>query len=78
MAKQCFDSLLPDDQMREQLKRGETFCFSFGNNWQEIEQQIERLGFGDNYFVSQIKARRGKMTKVTPVPAKPEMVRHAA
>jgi len=78
MAKQSFDCVLPDDQMREQLQRGETFCFTFGSKWQEIEQQIERLGFGDDYFVSQIKARRGKMTKVTPVPTKPEMVRHAA
>jgi hypothetical protein len=78
MAKQSFDCVLPDDEMREQLKRGETFSFSFGSKWQEIEQQIERLGFGDDYFVSQIKARRGKMTKVTPVPAKTESVRDAA
>lgn len=78
MAKQSFDCVLPDDQMREQLKRGETFRFTLGSKWQEIEQQIERLGFGDDYFVSQIKVRGGKMTKVTPVPGKAESVRDAA
>jgi len=78
MAKQCFEYVLSDYEMREQLKRGETFCFMFGAKWQEIEQQIERLGFGDDYFVTQIKARRGKLTKVGPVPQKAEIVRQAA
>ena len=64
--------------MREQLKRGETFCFTFGTKWQQIEQQIERLGFGEDYFVTQIKARRGKLTKVTPAAPKTEIVQNAA
>ena len=78
MAKQCFDCVLTDDQMREQLKRGEPFFFNFGTKWQEIEQQIERLGFGEDCFVTQIKARRGKLTKVTPAAPKTDIVQHAA
>jgi len=52
--------------MRVQLKRGETFLFTI-SKWQEIERQIERLGFEDSYLVTQVSTNRGKMTKVTPV-----------
>jgi hypothetical protein len=77
MAAQCFDYVLPDDEMRAQLKRGETFFFKV-SRWQEIEHQIERLGFDDSYFVAQVSARRGKLTKVTPVTRQAQIARHAA
>jgi hypothetical protein len=65
MAAQCFDSLLTDDQMLAQLQRGGTFFFKLAQ-WQAVERQIERLGFDDFYFVTQVGSERGKFTKVTP------------
>jgi hypothetical protein len=77
MAQQCFDCLLSDDEMRAQLKRGQTFFFKL-SKWQAIERQIERLGFGDFYFVTQVDARRGTLTKVTPAGGQTDAVRDAA
>jgi len=65
MAAQCFDCLLSDDQMLAQLQRGETFFFKL-SKWQLIERQIERLGFDDSFFVTQVDSGRGKLTKVSP------------
>jgi len=65
MAAQCFDCLLSDDEMLVQLQRGEAFVFKLAK-WQVIERQIERLGFDDFYFVTQVDSGRGKLTKVTP------------
>jgi hypothetical protein len=78
MAAQCFDSLLTDEQMLAQLQRGETFVFKLAQ-WQAIERQIERLGFDDFYFVTQVDSGRGTLTKVTPATGqRSEVVRHAA
>jgi len=64
--------------MRAQLERGETFLFKI-SMWQEIERQIERLGFDDSYFVTEVSAKRGKFTKVTPViRGQTQSVRNAA
>lgn len=65
MTAQCFDSLLPDDEMRVHLERGETFSFKLPK-WHAIERQIDRLGFEDLYFVSEVDSLRGKLIKVTP------------
>ena len=78
MANQCFDSLIPDADLRAHLERGETLVFKT-SKWQEVERQIERLGFDDSHFVTQVSARRGKLTKVTPVAKfQAQTVRHAA
>jgi hypothetical protein len=67
MHEKTFDSILSDDQMRAQLERREVFFFKRpGPNWQLIERQIERLGFGEKYFVTCISAVRGELTKITP------------
>jgi hypothetical protein len=63
MIAQCFDCLLSDDQMLAQLQRGETFVFKLAQ-WQAIERQIERLGFDDFYFVTQLDSGRGKATNI--------------
>jgi hypothetical protein len=65
MAAQCFDSLLSDDQMLAQLQRREAFSLKV-SKWQLIERQIERLGFGEFYIVTQVEAGHGKLTRVTP------------
>jgi len=78
MAAECFDCLLSDDQMFAQLQRGETFFFKL-SKWQQIERQIERLGFDESYFVSQLDSGRGKLTKVTPATGGlSEVLRNAA
>jgi len=54
--------------MRSHLERGNTLLFEgLAGEWQTVERQIERLGFGEQYFVSLIKGRGGDLTKVMPV-----------
>jgi len=65
-----YDRLLGDDELADHLLKGRTLVFKgLGNEWQEIERQVERLGFGDLYFVSQI-GNKERSTKLSP--AKPE------
>jgi hypothetical protein len=65
-----FDSIMSDAQMRAQLERQEVFFFKKpASNWQSIERQIERLGFGDAYFVTCVSGGRGELTKITPAMA---------
>jgi hypothetical protein len=65
---QSFNAILPDDQMRACLETGATLVFDgLGKEWQAVERQVERLGFGDTCFVFRAKGRHGDLTKVTPV-----------
>ena len=70
--KYVYDRLLSDDELRPHLERGDSVVFSgIAKAWQEIERQVERLGFGDNYAVSLTKragtARERDVTRVSPV-----------
>jgi hypothetical protein len=57
-------SQLGDDELRAHLERRDTLLFrGLGREWQQIEKQVERLGFGDLYVVSQRGSRTGD-TKV--------------
>jgi hypothetical protein len=77
MVEQSLERLLSDDELRARLKRGEHLVFS-KTSLRLIERQIERLGFDDLYFVTQVDARRGRLIKVTPVAQPAAIVRHAA
>ena len=67
-AKQTFSYILSDDQMRSHLQNGNTLLFEgLADDWEAVERQIERLGFGDTYLVSLVKGRGGDLTKVMPV-----------
>ena len=67
-AKQTFSYILSDDQMRSHLQSGNTLLFEgLADDWETVERQIERLGFGDTYLVSLVKGRGGDLTKVMPV-----------
>ncbi len=45
---------LQDQELRKHLENGETVIFKgLGREWQRIERQVERLGFGDLFVVSQ-------------------------
>src|SRR5262249_32484405 len=57
--------LLQDDQMRSHLEKQDTLVFKgLAREWQEIERQVERLGFGEVYVVTQRGTRAGD-TKVS-------------
>ncbi len=58
-----------DDQMHPHLENRDTLLFKgLGREWQQIEKQIERLGFGDAYLVSQVGSRSSS-AKVSPTSA---------
>ena len=70
--KYVYDRLLSDEELRPHLERGDNVVFSgIAKAWQEIERQVERIGFGDNYAVSRTKgagtARDQDVIRVSPV-----------
>jgi hypothetical protein len=66
--KLTFSYILSDDQMRAQLESGATLQFQgLESDWQTVERQVERLGFGQRYFVSRTSGPHGGLTRVTPV-----------
>lgn len=61
-----YASLLRDDELATHLLKGHTVVFhGLGRDWHTIERQVERLGFGDTYYVSQI-AGRECLIKLSP------------
>jgi len=53
MKKYNYAKPLRDEELRPHLDRGDTVFFTEAvRDWKEIEQQLERLGFGDIYAVS--------------------------
>ncbi|MCX6930480.1 MAG: hypothetical protein NT154_45840 [Verrucomicrobia bacterium] len=62
--------LLTDQEICMHLEQQDTLLFvGLKREWQQIEHQVERLGFGDRYVVSQIAGRRS-LTKVSPLQAR--------
>ncbi len=62
-----YTQLLQDGQMRAHLEAGDTLVFKgLGREWQQVERQVERLGFGELYLVSQRGLRQGD-TRVSPL-----------
>jgi hypothetical protein len=48
---------LRDEELLPHLERGDTIIFTEAvKHWQDIEGQVERLGFGDNFGVSRTAA----------------------
>ena len=75
--KHVYTRLLGDDELRAHLERGDTITFTEAvKGWQEIERQVERLGFGEQYAVSRTKrpAATGEhaYTRVTPLRPRPQ------
>ena len=49
---------MTDDELLRQLECRDTICFDGrAANWHAIEEQIDRLGFGDLYIVSVTQGR---------------------
>jgi hypothetical protein len=54
--KCVYTRLLSDEELRPHLERGDGIAFKgLGREWEEIERQVERLGFGDTYVVSRTR-----------------------
>lgn len=60
MSAMHFSIALSDDQMRTQLRAGATLVFDGLKQWQTVERQVERLGFGEVYLVSGPCGQRGE------------------
>jgi len=75
--KCVYTRLLSDEELRPCLGRGDFIAFKgLGREWEEIERQVERLGFGDAYAVSRTR-RAGvpgeeTILRVSPVRARQE------
>lgn len=75
--KCVYTRLLRDEELRPHLERGDTVVSKeAAKAWHDIERQVERLGFGDEYAVSRT-SRAGAtgeedFTRVSPVHTKPE------
>ena len=66
-AQSTYTRLLMDEEMRIHLERKETISFrGLGHEWQKIEQQVERLGFGEVYIVCKSGTRPGSL-RVKPL-----------
>ena len=51
--KCIYTRLLSDEELRPHLERGDSVAFKgLGREWEEIERQVERLGYGETYAVS--------------------------
>lgn len=62
-----YHRVLEDTELRAHLEQGDTLFFQdLGRAWQDIERQVERLGFGHAFMVSQIEAQ-GCHAKVAPL-----------
>lgn len=69
-AATIYSRLLNDQEMAAHLEKEDTLLFKeLGRERQQVERQVERLGFGDRYVVSQIGARQSS-TKVSPLHAR--------
>jgi hypothetical protein len=75
--KCVYTRLLNDAELRPHLERGDAIAFKgMGREWEQIERQVERLGFGDAYAVSR-SSRAGvpgeqAIIRVSPVRTRQE------
>jgi hypothetical protein len=57
---------LTDEELRQELEAKDTILF-IGTDltWQEVERQLERLGFGDSYIVSAVKGTDYSFSRIS-------------
>ena len=67
-----YTGLLADDELRPELEAGDTVLFiKPGITLREVEDQVERLGFGDLYVVSSTQGPTGGYSKIIVKPEVP-------
>jgi len=60
---------LTDDELRRELESRATVCFEWTSiRWQDIERQVERLGFGDSYIVGTTQRKGNASSRVSLKP----------
>jgi hypothetical protein len=66
-ARDAYTRLLTDAELRGRLERKETIVFKeLLQDWQQIERQVEHLGFGESYIVTLRNGPRGCTIRVSP------------
>jgi hypothetical protein len=66
-SKVTYTRLLEDHELRAHLENRDVIVFKdLGRAWQDVEKQVERLSFGEDYVVSQRGAKPGD-TRVSPL-----------
>jgi len=59
---------LSDEELLSHLVAGDHLIFRVpGLRWQEVERQVERLGFGERFLVGETESSRGRCCRVKPV-----------
>jgi hypothetical protein len=58
-----------DEELRAELAAKDTILFMGTElNWQEVEHQVERLGFAESYIVSAVKNERWSLSRISVRP----------
>lgn len=73
--KHSYERLLNDGELRPHLERGDAVLLKVPpKDWHEIERQVERLGYGDDYAVSRTTrsapGREQDIIRVSPLRAR--------
>ncbi len=62
---------LNDDELLAHLQSQDHVLLRVpGLRWQEVERQVERLGFGEAYFVAETQGSRGACCRIEPFRAR--------
>jgi hypothetical protein len=57
---------LTDEELKSELEAKDTILFMGTDlTWQEVERQLERLGFGDSYIVSVVKGTDYSLARIS-------------
>ena len=68
VAAEHYTRLLTDEEIRDLLQSKGVIVFEgLSREWQEVERQIEKLGFGGSYIVTQRKGPHGNSIKAAPI-----------
>jgi hypothetical protein len=74
--EEAYTRLLTDEELRPRLERSEAIVFpGLSREWQQIERQVEKLGFGELYFVTQRSGPRGGAVRLSPAQTAPLNIR---
>lgn len=59
---------LTDEELLPHLRAQDQLVLRVpGLRWQEVERQVERLGFEDSFVVAETESSRGKCCRIEPV-----------
>jgi hypothetical protein len=64
--KRVYAKPMTDQELRSALEARDTIFFmGRAIRWQEVERQVERLGFGDSYIVSCTQGQHAAESKIS-------------